>query len=46
MPGAVATAGLAHKVLPLAAMAAEIIRIAGLQRASSAGLRETYRAGA
>jgi len=29
MPGAIAQAGLAHKVLPLAAIAPEIIRIAG-----------------
>jgi len=29
MPGAVVNAGLAHKVLPLDAMAPEILRIAG-----------------
>ncbi len=32
MPGAVATAGLAHKVLPLDAIAPEILRIAGRAR--------------
>ena len=36
MPGAVATAGLAHKILPLAAIAPEILRIAAQTRASSA----------
>jgi two-component system, chemotaxis family, protein-glutamate methylesterase/glutaminase len=40
MPGAVARAGLAHKVLPLAAVAAEIQRIAGRPGADA---RETYR---
>ena len=29
MPGAVAQAGLAHKVLPLTAIAPEILRVAG-----------------
>jgi chemotaxis response regulator CheB len=29
MPGAVAQAGLAYKVLPLAAIAPEILRVAG-----------------
>jgi two-component system chemotaxis response regulator CheB len=29
MPGAVATAGLAHKILPLDAIAPEILRITG-----------------
>ncbi len=29
MPGSVVQAGLAHKVLPLDSMAAEIVRIAG-----------------
>jgi two-component system chemotaxis response regulator CheB len=32
MPGAVAGAGLAHKVLPLDAIAAEILRIVGRTR--------------
>jgi two-component system chemotaxis response regulator CheB len=40
MPGAVATAGLAHRVLPLDAIAPEILRIAG--RAES-GLRQPSR---
>jgi two-component system chemotaxis response regulator CheB len=44
MPGAVATAGLAHKVLPLAAIAPEILRIAGQARASLVTLREPNRA--
>jgi two-component system, chemotaxis family, protein-glutamate methylesterase/glutaminase len=35
MPGAVAQAGLAHKVLPLAAIAPEIIRLAGRSAATS-----------
>jgi chemotaxis response regulator CheB len=32
MPGAVATAGLAHRILPLDAIAPEILRIAALAR--------------
>jgi two-component system chemotaxis response regulator CheB len=35
MPGAVATAGLANRVLPLDAIAPEILRIAGRGRALS-----------
>jgi two-component system chemotaxis response regulator CheB len=44
MPGAVATAGLAHKILPLAAIAPEIIRIAGQTR-TPAAFRDSYRVG-
>ena len=44
MPGAVAAAGLAHKILPLAAIAPEILRIAAQARASAA-LRQPHRAG-
>ncbi len=40
MPGAVAAAGLAHKVLPLGAVAAEIRRIASRARTEA---RESYR---
>jgi two-component system chemotaxis response regulator CheB len=39
MPGAVAQAGLAHKVLPLDAISAEIVRMAGRAPAPSAQLR-------
>lgn len=46
MPGAVATAGLAHKILPLKSMAPEILRIASQGRASFAMLRDSLRAGA
>ena len=38
MPGAVANAGLAHKVLPLESIAAEILRITGPARLSSSPL--------
>ncbi len=38
MPGAVAAAGLAYKILPLDAMAAEIVRIAGRGPASRADI--------
>jgi len=40
MPGAVCNAGLAHKVLPLNAIACEILRLAGRTRAESRELRE------
>lgn len=36
MPGAVASAGLADKILPLAAIPGEMLRVAGLQRTSRA----------
>lgn len=38
MPGAVAQAGLAYKVLPLAAIAPEIVRVAGYAAAPSANV--------
>jgi two-component system chemotaxis response regulator CheB len=41
MPGAVTQAGLAHKVLPLDAMAQEIIRIAGRARNEAVELRRS-----
>ena len=41
MPGAVARAGLAHRVLPLASIASEIIRLATTYRARSEGASET-----
>ncbi len=41
MPGAVAHAGLAHKVLPLNTIAAEILRLAGRTRAETRELRES-----
>jgi two-component system chemotaxis response regulator CheB len=40
MPGAVCNAGLAHKVLPLNAIAGEILRLAGRTRAEAHELRE------
>ena len=40
MPGAVANAGLAHKVLPLSAIAPEILRIAGQSCGEARALRE------
>jgi chemotaxis response regulator CheB len=40
MPGAVTAAGLAHSVLPLNAIAAEILRIAGRTRLDARELRE------
>jgi two-component system chemotaxis response regulator CheB len=40
MPGAVCAAGLAHKVLPLNAMAAEILRLANRSYAEAYELRE------
>lgn len=43
MPGAVAQAGLAHKVLPLAAIAPEILRIAGRVPAAAAKTRDLAR---
>jgi len=39
MPGAVANAGLAHKILPLNAMAAEIVRVAGRNAGGARELR-------
>jgi two-component system chemotaxis response regulator CheB len=41
MPGAVANAGLAHKVLPLSAIAPEILRIAGQACGEARALRES-----
>jgi chemotaxis response regulator CheB len=41
MPGAVTRAGLAHKVLPLTAIAAEILRLAGRTHAEARELRES-----
>ncbi len=40
MPGAVASAGLAHKILPLNAIAPEILRIAGRTHTEARELRE------
>jgi two-component system chemotaxis response regulator CheB len=40
MPGAVANAGLAQKILPLPAVAQELIRLAGQRRAEAHELRE------
>jgi two-component system chemotaxis response regulator CheB len=40
MPGAVARAGLAHKVLPLNFMAPEILRLAGRTHLEARELRE------
>jgi two-component system chemotaxis response regulator CheB len=46
MPGAVAAAGLAHKVLPLDAIAPEILRIASRTRSDAlAGIRDLSRQG-
>jgi two-component system chemotaxis response regulator CheB len=45
MPGAVAQAGLAYKVLPLAAIAPEILRVAGRAGASSNEVRSLVRMG-
>jgi len=42
MPGAVANAGLAHKVLPLELIAPEILRITGSSSISSPTLRRDY----
>jgi two-component system, chemotaxis family, protein-glutamate methylesterase/glutaminase len=41
MPGAVARAGLAHRVLPLQSVAAEILRLAGRTETEARMLRET-----
>jgi len=41
MPGAVANAGLANKVLPLHSIAAEILRLAGRYNSEARELRET-----
>jgi two-component system chemotaxis response regulator CheB len=41
MPGAVANAGLAHKVLPLPAIAWEITRLVRRPQAQAGALRET-----
>jgi two-component system, chemotaxis family, protein-glutamate methylesterase/glutaminase len=41
MPGAVVRAGLAHRVLPLARIAAEIIRLAGRTQCEAGQLRES-----
>jgi two-component system chemotaxis response regulator CheB len=41
MPGAVANAGLAHKVLPLNAIAAEIVRLASRALTETRELRES-----
>jgi two-component system chemotaxis response regulator CheB len=41
MPGAVAHAGLAHKVLPLNAIGPEILRMAGLTHSEVRELRES-----
>ena len=41
MPGAVANAGLAHKVLPLNAIAAEILRLASRAQTETRELRES-----
>ncbi len=43
MPGAVTQAGLAHKVLPLAAIAPEILRLAGRSSMPAAELRNPAR---
>jgi len=43
MPGAVASAGLAHKVLPLSSMVPEIQRLAARPRAAGES-RDLYRA--
>jgi two-component system chemotaxis response regulator CheB len=40
MPGAVANAGLAHKVLPLNALAPEILRLASRTKSEARELRE------
>jgi two-component system chemotaxis response regulator CheB len=40
MPGAVANAGLAHKVLPLNAMAPEILRLSSRTHTEARQLRE------
>ena len=45
MPGAVAQAGLAYKVLPLAAIAPEILRVAGRAAASPNEVRSLVRMG-
>ena len=41
MPGAVANAGLAHKVLPLDAIAPEILRLASRTHSEARELRES-----
>jgi two-component system chemotaxis response regulator CheB len=41
MPGAVSNAGLAHKVLPLSAIAPEILRLASRTHSEARELRET-----
>lgn len=41
MPGAVTRAGLVQKVLPLSAVATEIVRLAGRAESEARGLRET-----
>jgi len=43
MPGAVANAGLAHKVLPLQDVAPEILRIVGRKHSEAPALRESVR---
>jgi two-component system chemotaxis response regulator CheB len=40
MPGAVAQAGLAHRIVPLGEMAAEILRLAGTKSSGAERLRE------
>jgi chemotaxis response regulator CheB len=45
MPGAVAQAGLAYKVLPLAAIAPEILRVAGRAVALPNQVRSLVRMG-
>lgn len=46
MPGVVAEAGLAHRVLPLAALAAEVRRLAAPQQSPAASARESSGTGA
>ena len=41
MPGAVATAGLAHRILPLSEMATEILRLAAARPNEASALRES-----
>jgi two-component system chemotaxis response regulator CheB len=40
MPGAVATAGLAHRILPLSEIAPEILRLTAARQSEAAALRE------
>jgi two-component system chemotaxis response regulator CheB len=44
MPGAVARAGLAHRVLPLAGIAQEIARIVARSRATAIPSKDLHRA--